>query len=627
MALWCLNYLSSLPFGLATAETEVGNTFKKGYYVFLGYAASYWLDHFLAGMDQTLQCNASSEIYQRVDSQMRAFLRNAQVLDQENLDLLAQDHSRLHHIVCKLPREATARNKWVQLEARISRIMKVMETMAQEPQGDLEYASNTSVLAIYGTLRYRCPKLGCVYFQEGFTSSSDRDAHLDYHQRPFTCIVPHCPYQNWGFPDRKGLDRHTSRSHKNEDEGIHFLFPKPTNGSEIDIKEAIIRGDTEAVQALNIRGRSRNGLVDLSIQHGHLDICKYLIHIGAPFSPHGVLEAVKSNDLELMHIFLSANMTGEVDLNAKDNHGRTPLFLAIRKQNLVIVRMLLVTGKVNLDAKDNRGKRPLSLAIRLQNLDIVKLLLETGKVDVNAQCQSGQTPLGAAVASNSCSLASKLLSIRELDPNRKTMNKDTPLLIAVREGMIDMVKIFLETARVDLEARASDGMTPLMIASKNGNIRLVGMLLNTDKVNVNAWNGYDSPLSLAVLLDHLEVIKILLRQPDIRLDIGHRAGNITALGLAVAAQRYDIVDIFLKSGRVEVNMVSSPGHQTPLIRAVTASQRGTVRMLVEMGKVNLNAIDANGQTASDYAATSGKHDVIDLLQKAGAERTHIELLY
>ncbi|KAF2685037.1 hypothetical protein K458DRAFT_430639 [Lentithecium fluviatile CBS 122367] len=58
-----------------------------------------------------------------------------------------------------------------------------------------------------------------------------------------------------------------------------------------------------------------------------------------------------------------------------------------------IVKLLLQIGKVDVDSRDNSGRTPLSWAAEKGNETMVKLLLESGKVDVDSKDNSGQTPL------------------------------------------------------------------------------------------------------------------------------------------------------------------------------------------------------------------------------------------
>jgi ankyrin repeat protein len=74
--------------------------------------------------------------------------------------------------------------------------------------------------------------------------------------------------------------------------------------------------------------------------------------------------------------------TGNVDLNSKDVHDRTPLSYAAHNGSEVIVKLLLGTNRVEIDTKDKLGRTPMCWAAEYGHKEIVELLLATGQVDV-----------------------------------------------------------------------------------------------------------------------------------------------------------------------------------------------------------------------------------------------------
>ena len=143
----------------------------------------------------------------------------------------------------------------------------------------------------------------------------------------------------------------------------------------------------------------------------------------------------------------------EVDANATDDFGRTPLSLAAEIGNEIVVRALLESGKAEVDSKDEKGRTPLLWAARNGHETVVKLLLETGKVNVESKSNNGQTPLSWAAS----------------------------------KGHKTVVKLLIDTGKVDVESRDEDfGRTPLSWAARNGHETVVKLLLETGKVNVNS---------------------------------------------------------------------------------------------------------------------------------------------
>jgi ankyrin repeat protein len=65
----------------------------------------------------------------------------------------------------------------------------------------------------------------------------------------------------------------------------------------------------------------------------------------------------------------------EVEVNAKDKHGATPLSLAARNGRDGAVRLLLARGDIDVNIKDGWGATPLSLGAKRGRRAVVRLPL------------------------------------------------------------------------------------------------------------------------------------------------------------------------------------------------------------------------------------------------------------
>jgi hypothetical protein len=84
------------------------------------------------------------------------------------------------------------------------------------------------------------------------------------------------------------------------------------------------------------------------------------------------------------------------DVNAKSNHGWTPLHYAAEQDNNVDVLHLLVENGADLEAQANNGWRALHSAARNGNLPIIQELISRYHVDINARVNDGSTALWLA---------------------------------------------------------------------------------------------------------------------------------------------------------------------------------------------------------------------------------------
>ncbi|KAK2808656.1 hypothetical protein FQN50_004520 [Emmonsiellopsis sp. PD_5] len=77
-----------------------------------------------------------------------------------------------------------------------------------------------------GERKFKCPKLTCFFFHEGFKDAKSRDNHINRHDRPFSCTVPDCSAAEFGFSTNKDLEKHVRAYHPEVSDQMN-LFPTP----------------------------------------------------------------------------------------------------------------------------------------------------------------------------------------------------------------------------------------------------------------------------------------------------------------------------------------------------------------------------------------------------------------
>ena len=78
-----------------------------------------------------------------------------------------------------------------------------------------------------------------------------------------------------------------------------------------------------------------------------------------------------------------AAIAAGVDVNARGKNERTPLFIAVRRGDEAMTRLLIESG-ANVNAKDDRGESLLYWATLRGDSNIIRLLIEAG-ANVNAR--------------------------------------------------------------------------------------------------------------------------------------------------------------------------------------------------------------------------------------------------
>ncbi|OQD70835.1 hypothetical protein PENPOL_c001G00106 [Penicillium polonicum] len=168
--------------------------------------------------------------------------------------------------------------------------------------------------------------------------------------------------------------------------------------------------------------------------------------------------------------------------NAIGPQGKTPLHLAVTRDNSFrfhdlskgTINALLQAPGVDLNPRDENGRTPLSIAAGLDSAVSVwfaKTMLEKPNVDINSQDINGKTVLYHSVESKNIKTAKLLLSRPDIDPNLNTTY--LPLFFAVSNRMTTMVKSLLSTKATDPNWKDNNGRLALTLPTSRDIIKLL----------------------------------------------------------------------------------------------------------------------------------------------------------
>jgi ankyrin repeat protein len=179
---------------------------------------------------------------------------------------------------------------------------------------------------------------------------------------------------------------------------------------------------------------------------------------------------------------VQAELDKGVDVNTKGGDaGVPPLLLTALNGHMKVAELLIANG-ANLEGTDKFGNTPLHYAAHHGSKEIVILLI-TNSADVNAKDKGGESPLNMAANKETADLL------------RKHGGKYGTFIGAVAGGDVDAVKMFLD-AGTDVNEKVQHGWTPLHETAVFGHAE-VAKLLIANGADVNAWDGYETPLDVS----------------------------------------------------------------------------------------------------------------------------------
>ncbi|KAF5013882.1 hypothetical protein FDECE_131 [Fusarium decemcellulare] len=301
----------------------------------------------------------------------------------------------------------------------------------------------------------------------------------------------------------------------------------------------------------------------------------------------------------------------------------TALTTAARGGFVDVVKMLIADARVEIDYKDQFGRTALSYAAERGDEDVVAELLATGAVDLNSHGDWERTPLICAVHPKGGygpggwqsyeGVIRRLLANGQTDVNSKDLQGYTALCYAAEEGTLGLVVALLQHPEIDPTAGPGH-TTPLAEAAKFGHVDVVQALLNTGRVDVNTvMTGTAERTALMEICEfghHEKGVQVLLSIAGIDVNFKDRWGN-TSLMLAASRGKADMVKLLLASGG-DPNTQDYKGN-TALCRA---SDTEVTRALVGAPDVKPDLPNNVGRTALSLAAEAGEIERVNVLLAA-----------
>ncbi|KAF1974533.1 C2H2 domain-containing protein, partial [Bimuria novae-zelandiae CBS 107.79] len=230
----CLQYLTFPCFQTKepVEKQELRQMMLEGQFAFQDYAVAKWFQHVNAfvntGKDLLEDYSRTEELVRDVSMAIDAFMDQYHDEDfHESKKIVAECRENCSafesqefyddivaltsHIYTFQKKGFEARHKVSikSLEEALNRNRKFMEETVSKLKGqELEIFKE-----FYDHERpYKCTKITCMYFSEGFKDAKSKKRHVNVHERPFQCEVTDC-LGNEGFSNHKDLEKHTRSFH------------------------------------------------------------------------------------------------------------------------------------------------------------------------------------------------------------------------------------------------------------------------------------------------------------------------------------------------------------------------------------------------------------------------------
>ena len=274
----------------------------------------------------------------------------------------------------------------------------------------------------------------------------------------------------------------------------------------------------------------------------------------------------------------------KANVNARTDRGDTPLTLAARNDNDNVVHALLSDSQCHVDAKGQDGYTALDCSCRYGYVDIVRTLVKH-KANVNARTDSGDTPLTLAARNKHDNVVHALLSDSQCLVDAKGQDGSTALHYSCRYGHVDIVRT-LVNHKANVNARTDSGDTPLILAARNKHDNVVHALLSDSQCLVDAkLKGQDGYTALhhSCIYGHVDIVRTLVNHKanvNARTDRGD-----SPLTLAAMNKHDNVVHALLSDSQCLVDAKGQDGYTALHPRAETAHEKWRGKKSECMGKL------------------------------------------
>jgi len=300
---------------------------------------------------------------------------------------------------------------------------------------------------------------------------------------PSSALPTPCPPQNI-----------ENKVHNDTQGALQELFPKENDPVEDEELSKLLQNGLNMIEPLELMKQiketpehekpKRLNIKGLYSQSKHGNIGKVLSFLHGGTNPCGIVKneegktplhiAAGKGHLEILLLLLYK--AGKGKINIQDHHNRTPLYMAIDKNQMKVAEFLVKSG-ANIFCLTTEGTNLLHVASRRGNLLAVKWLIKLG-VPINQQDNFGWTALMWCAESDNNSLIIRYLVKQGALTNLLDNEMNICLHWSAIAGSFECAReLTFGSSDPQINAKNKFGETPLHVAAKGDHYNVVQYLL------------------------------------------------------------------------------------------------------------------------------------------------------
>ncbi|KAK8872183.1 hypothetical protein M9Y10_007947 [Tritrichomonas musculus] len=250
-----------------------------------------------------------------------------------------------------------------------------------------------------------------------------------------------------------------------------------------------------------------------AIEKRNYCLAEYLLKEKA-FVGHSLFLAVQQNDLKMVNIILKYRREPSF-INMSSKSG-TALCIAVKHNQLEIVKSLLSVPGINPSVSDHNLKKPIMLAF--PNVEMISAILDFYGDEILLQTVQLSYLMIETLHSlfakepEAMSILMRILDIKNLPVNEVIEDEENFLTYACKKNNVDVVKMLLKLEQIDVNiCIPTTGDTPLIIAIESNSNEVAELLIEDQRTNINARNyNNETAFTSAVSIKNQVIIELLL---------------------------------------------------------------------------------------------------------------------